>query len=181
MSANSDSPIRCTRPRKAPAAGLFWLFSFFKERMGKTERLFVQSAGTLLALTGVAKLISARGDVRVLDTQDPLLLLDYRWVFILTGAVELILAVFLLCSRRKDCKLPAIAWLASSFAMYRLGLLYLGVTAPCRCLGTLTTALHIPPNTADAWLKGVVFYLVIGSLGILISRNLVSGPSSCAK
>ncbi|MGH7977270.1 MAG: hypothetical protein ACREC8_11490, partial [Limisphaerales bacterium] len=61
-----------------------------------------------------------------------------------------------------------IAWLATNFFIYRLGLIHIGYHKPCSCLGTLTDALHIPAQTADTAMKIILAYLLIGSYTALL-------------
>lgn len=147
-------------------------------RLGYTERWFIYSAAVILLLTAAAKLLSATGQVRALDAHDPLLMLSYRSVFILVGALECAVAACLILSRRNVFKLQNIAWLSNSFLVYRLGLLWMGVTMPCGCLGTLTAALGISPRIADFWMKVVLAYLLFGSAVFLVARMLASSAHS---
>jgi hypothetical protein len=52
--------------------------------------------------------------------------------------------------------------------MYRLGLWWMDWKKPCSCLGNLTDALHISPQTADNITKVLLAYLLIGSYGLLL-------------
>jgi hypothetical protein len=45
--------------------------------------------------------------------------------------------------------------------------MWVGWHKPCSCLGNLTDALHIPPQTADTAMKIILAYLLIGSYGNL--------------
>ena len=60
-----------------------------------------------------------------------------------------------------------VVWLATSFLVYRIGLVWVGYKKPCPCLGNLTDALHIPPQTADTAMKIILAYLLIGSYATL--------------
>jgi hypothetical protein len=60
-----------------------------------------------------------------------------------------------------------LAWLSTSFLIYRFGLVWAGYHKPCPCLGNLTDALHIPPQTADTAMKIILAYLLIGSYATL--------------
>jgi hypothetical protein len=75
----------------------------------------------------------------------------------------------LVCIFSKRTWLPAglLAWLATSFLIYRIGLVAIGYHRPCHCLGNLTDALHIPPQTADTAMKIILAYLLLGSYATL--------------
>jgi len=127
--------------------------------------VFFYSTGVLLLVTAGAKLISAGGSAPILQNQDPILHVSFRHLFEIVGVIELILAGFCFVGRRPEAKAAAIAWLATGFLIYRLGLVWLGYIRPCSCLGNLTDALHIPPQTADTTMKVILAYLLIGGYG----------------
>lgn len=129
--------------------------------------IFVYSAGTLLLVTAIAKFISAGGSARILQNSDPILAVPFRYVFWVVGVLELAVALVCFFGRRLWLQAGLIAWLTSNFIVYRFGLLWVGYHEPCHCLGSLTDALHIPPQTADAAMKIILAYLWTGSYGAL--------------
>ncbi len=131
-------------------------------------RIFYGSAAVILFLTAAAKLVSATGKARALALPDPLLTLTNREVLVLVGGIELLLAGYLLFGRRSWLKAPLVAWLATNFLIYRLGLVWMGIHAPCGCLGTITDALAIPPATVDLLMKIVLAYLLAAGYGLLL-------------
>ena len=134
----------------------------------KGVRFFLSSAAGLLAITALAKIISGFGHARILDHNDPILDVSYRTLFFGVGAAELATALICFCSRQIWLRAGLLAWLATGFLVYRLGLLWGGYLQPCKCLGSLTEALHLPPETADAAMKVVLGYLLAGSYATLI-------------
>jgi hypothetical protein len=131
-------------------------------------RIFIFCAGILLLLTAVAKLISASGGARIMQNPDPILSVSFRHVFWIVGTLELIIALVCFFGKRVGLQAGLVAWLATNFVVYRLGLLWIGYSKPCRCLGNLTDALHIPAQTADTVLKIILGYLLIGSYTTLL-------------
>lgn len=129
--------------------------------------LFLYSSGVLLLVTASAKLTSGLGSARILQTPDPLLLVQFRYLFLATGALELIIAVISFLPNRVGLRAGLIAWLVTNFVVYRIGLLWVGYHKPCSCLGNLTDALHISPNSADTAMKIILGYLLIGSYAAL--------------
>ena len=132
------------------------------------QRLFSYCAAVILIVTASAKLLSASGTARVLALPDALLTLTNRTVLVLAGSSELLLACYLIFGRKSWLKTPLVAWLATNFLIYRLGLLWMGVHKPCGCLGTITDALSIPPATVDLLMKIVLAYLLAGSYGLIV-------------
>jgi hypothetical protein len=134
----------------------------------RCDNWFLVPAGTVLLATGLAKLGSALGTARALGMTDPIIGVSFRKLILAVGAAELVIAllcVSTLVSRRS--RLALIAWLSTSFLVYRLGLWSIGWHHPCGCMGNLAGVLHLSDHAADNIMKGVLAYLLIGSFGIL--------------
>lgn len=129
---------------------------------------FFYSCGAMLTLTSGAKFISAFGHAGILAVADPLIAITFRKVLLIAAVVEALVAVLCFLRVRIGLKAAAVAWLGSSFVCYRMGLLWIGYKTHCSCLGNITDALHISPNTADNAMKAVLTYLLMGSWGTLI-------------
>ena len=129
--------------------------------------LFIFSAGVLLLITAVAKIVSANGDARILQMPDPVLAISFRHIFWIVGIVELLVVYVCLFDRHLELQSALVGWLATSFILYRCGRWWVGYYKPCSCLGNLTDALHIPPQTADTAMKIILAYLLIGSYATL--------------
>jgi hypothetical protein len=133
----------------------------------KSINIFVYSAGVLLAITAIAKFVSSAGDNRVLQNPDPIMAIPFRNFFWFVGTIEFMVALVCFFGKRLELKIGLIAWLATSFLVYRLGSLLVGYRKPCPCMGNLTDALHIPEQTAETAMKIILAYLLIGSYAIL--------------
>jgi hypothetical protein len=143
-----------------------------------TSGWFIHSAGVALALTGLAKVWSTLGSVRLLAVADPITGLQFGHLMLAVGLLELVIAGICLFSKAQKLSLALIAWLATNFVVYRLGLWWMGWHKPCGCLGNLTDALHISPATADHIMKGVLAYLLIGSYWLLWTAWIARHPSA---
>ena len=128
---------------------------------------FIHSSGILFLLTGGAKLISGNGTARILNDLDPVFLISFRHILYVAAVAELSVAAICLFSKNRKLQAGLIAILATNFMLYRFGLYWLGYRGACPCLGNLTDALHIPPQTADIAMKIVLAYLLIGSYATL--------------
>lgn len=133
----------------------------------KPIRIFIFSAAILILITGAAKIISGFGSSRVLQNSDPLFIVTFRVLFWVVGSLECGLALFCFSGAKVEIKSKLMAWLMTGILIYRLGLVWLGYHKPCNCLGNLTDALHISPQTADIALKIVLAYLLTGSYASL--------------
>ena len=129
---------------------------------------FVPSAAVILALTGIAKVWSAFGSVKVLAVADPIVGIPFRWLLLAVGVLELVIAGVCFFSRNQRLATLLVAWLATNFLVYRLGLWWMGWHRPCGCMGSLTNALHLSEKAADNIMKVVLAYLLIGSYGRLL-------------
>lgn len=126
-------------------------------------RLFIWSAGLLLLVTGLAKVVSGFGDAEILNYQTPILYLPFRWVFLIVGLVELAIGLTCFLNRNDDLCVMLLAWLTTNFLLYRIAVVWIGYIKPCPCLGNLTDRLHIPANLADFIMKIILGYLLVGA------------------
>ena len=133
-----------------------------------TKNWFKISSGLILAITGIAKIWSALGNAKVLAVADPLFGLQFGYLMLAVGALELAVASVCLVSKSQILAISLVAWLSTSFLAYRVGLWSMDWHRPCKCLGNLTDALHIPPQIADTAMKIILAYLLIGSYASLV-------------
>lgn len=129
---------------------------------------FVLSAGAILFITGVAKVWSGLGNSKFLAVVDPIIGIKFGQLMLVVGVVEIVIALVCFFSKRQTLALGLVAWMSTNFVVYRLGLWWMDWKKPCSCLGNLTDALHISPQTADNIMKVLLAYLLIGSYGLLI-------------
>jgi hypothetical protein len=141
--------------------------NLFANRGKLITRLFSYSAGFLLLITAIAKLISSLGNSPILALPDPIFAIPFRWMFCVVGIIELAIAYVCLFNEHIGLRTGLVALLSTNFALYRLGLLLVGYYKPCPCLGNLTDALGISPQTADTAMKIILAYLLIGSYATL--------------
>ena len=144
-------------------------------------QFFTYTAGTLLLVAAIAKLISSIGSSHILALPDPIFIISFRLVLFIAGIIELAVGYTCLFHKQAVIRVGLLAVLSTNFMLYRLGLTLIGWHRPCPCLGNLTDALHIPPQTADTAMKIVLAYLLLGSYGTLFwlwreKRNTASTP-----
>ncbi len=131
---------------------------------------FAWGAGVILIITGAAKIWSGLGDSKFLAVNDPIIGVKFGQLIWAVGVVEIAIALTCFFTKRQTLALGLVAWLSTTFVVYRLGLWWMDWHRPCSCLGNLTDALHIPPQTADNVMKAILAYLLIGSYGLLITH-----------
>ena len=124
---------------------------------------YIKSSGLIFLLTGLAKIVSALGNERILDVVDPIIGIQFRWLFLICGAVELIVAGICFFCGKHNASLLVLLSLSLGILQYRFGLWWIGYQKPCRCLGGLTDMLHIPGGIADLAMKLILAYVLIGA------------------
>ena len=147
------------------------------------KRWFLLLAGIALGGSGGAKVLTVFGSARLLDAPDPIFGFPFRYLLLGVGVLELTIASRCCCRRSTAVNAMLVAWLASSFLVYRIGLWSIGWHHPCGCLGRLTDILHISPSLADNAMKGLLAYLLAGSYAIVFwhlkqGRGTREGPSA---
>ena len=133
----------------------------------KIVRPFLYLASIVLLLAAAAKLVSSAGSARILHEHDPMTNLEFATLFRIVGVIELAVALACIFCRRLWFSVGLLAWLATCFLGYRIALILLHYNRPCSCMGNLTDALHISPQTADTAMKIILAYLLIGSYATL--------------
>lgn len=129
---------------------------------------FVIVAGALLLLTGVAKILSGFGTGRILALDDPITGVAFGKLLPVVGVAEVLVALACFCRRRDSrLKLGLVAWMATTFLVYRIGLWALRWHHPCSCMGSLAGTLHLSDRAADNIMKGVLAFLLVGSYLLL--------------
>ena len=131
---------------------------------------FVLSAGAILAVTGIAKVWSGLGNSKFLAVADPITGIKFGQLMLAVGMAEIVIALVCFFSKRQTLALGLVAWMSTNFVVYRLGLWWMDWHRPCNCLGNLTDALHLSPQTADNIMKVLLAYLLFGSYGLLLWR-----------
>ena len=145
----------------------------------KIVSVFVCSAGVLLLATGAAKIISATGSARALGSLDPIFGIPFRELFLAVGVIEALVGIGCLSGRDLCLHVKLVAILSANFALYRAGVFLLGWHAPCGCLGNLTAALPVSHQAAEAVMKVVLAYLLVGSCAAaLLVRSKRDGSCS---
>jgi len=136
----------------------------------KTSHFFLLSASGVLLFTALAKVVSTFGKSGILVYPDPITGVSFSHLLIATSGIEFVVAGVCAFGKSRPFRAMLVAWLATSFLAYRVGLHILGWHRPCSCLGNLTDAIHISPQVADNVMKGVLAYLLAGSYWILFSH-----------
>lgn len=131
------------------------------------KNAFLYVTAIMLVITAGAKVWSLIGDSGLLYEVDPISDLTFGNLLSLAAALELGVAAVCLFRPAAD-GLLAVGWLSTIFITYRICLWWINWEKPCSCLGNLTDALHISPQLADDVMKGLLGFMLIGSVSLLI-------------
>ena len=134
--------------------------------------VFVRASCLILFATGLAKIFSTFGHARILGLSDPLLHLPYRYLFLTSGSLELLVVVACLFRVGNFIAVCLIGCLALTIGIYRLAFHFLGPDHSCPCLGTFTSYLKISPQIADWLLTSSLAFMLFGSFVVFISYSL---------
>jgi|SRR6185437_5996548 len=145
----------------------------------RIQESFVFSAAVILFIAAAAKFATAFGDVSMLDKLDPLLFLSNRNVLKLVGGTELALSAFLLLSKNSHLKLILIAWLATTFLAYRIGLQWSAAPYFCNCLGNWNEKLFVSSRLLN-WLSLTFLGWLLGGSYLLLLKNLIKNHKKVA-
>ncbi len=132
---------------------------------------WLKTVAAIFLVTAFAKLVSQGGSMPILAFPDPVLGLPNKQVLQATGMAELIAAGYVAFSKNTNAKCILTLWLSGCFVLYRLALWWIAPGRPCPCLGVLGSWLPVSQVTLDWILKGLVVYLVAGSLWFLRSDH----------
>jgi hypothetical protein len=132
---------------------------------------FVWFSVVAFAVTGGAKIISSFGQTGILLIPDPVFGLAFKTLLVLTGIVELMIALLCVVLKNENLQLILIAQMLINFILYRFALSLSGWKGMCPCLGHLTDALHISPSIADLISKLVLVLLIIGCANAIWVKN----------
>jgi hypothetical protein len=147
----------------------------------KPVRIFIYSAGGLLLTAALLRFIIAVGSAQALFLPEPVLGIPLRYAVLLVGGFELAMALICLFGRRIGLQIGWLAWMATNYAVYRIGLLTMGIHQQGTCIGSLTDPLHLARGTVGMIIGLLPLYLLLGSYAAVIWRWLAGRKAKAAK
>lgn len=139
-----------------------------------------------LVVIGLAKLISWLSDHRILDATDPIVGLEYRYIYPPIAVVEMGVGLRVIRVRRVSMTSRALllTWLGACFACYRTAAYLVGYHGPCPCLGSIFDLWPVVARKQDPLLIGLIVLLCSQSLLLVrpfllkqnVSRMPIRGP-----
>ena len=135
------------------------------------------AAALLLVMASALFLINLAGPIHLVLPRDPISGISLRYLFWIFGAIAALLAFLCLFSERPARAIPWVAWLATNFLIYRIGLYFEGCHNLTGFLASATYAFAIPAKAASLLVDAAFTYLFIGSCILLLWRWLSSSTT----
>src|SRR5258708_6792829 len=135
------------------------------------RRWFMLSAGGILVVGGITRLLNVFEKTQQLDISSPIVLIPFRQLLLCIGIVELIVACLCLFTNKRTLSLVLVTWLVIIYAVYRVSLCAMGWYHPYPLLANLIQTLNIPPFIADGLATAISAFLFIGSIRMLWIEN----------
>ena len=136
--------------------------------MKKVETYFAYSVAVIIFIAALTILLAAFGDNGALNQPDPLLFLKNRIIFFLAATLDIVLSAFLLAGKNNWLKLILVAWAATNFLAYQLGIWWTHGPNVYSCLGNLTSALPVHPRTLNGIIFVLLGYFLLGAYVLLV-------------
>jgi len=134
----------------------------------KGTKLFIHSAGAILLAAALERLLIAHGVAQSLSLPEPAMGIPLRYAVLLVGGFELVVAMICLFGRQAGLQLGWLAWLATNYAVYRIGLFAMSCHPQATCIGILTDPLHLARGTMGIIVGIMPLYLLLGSYAAVI-------------
>ena len=150
----------------------------------KWTRLFIYSSGMILLVAAMERFAIAAGASPILVLPDPMLGIPLRHAALIVGGTELVVALICLFGKNTRLQIGWLAWLATNFFVFRIGLFWMHFHPQATWIGGLTDPLHILRGTTGLVMTAVPFYLLLGSYAAMVwfwSQGRVPQPIETAK
>ena len=136
---------------------------FLRNEAMKWIKPFIYSAGGILLAAALIRFVIAAGNAQVLALPEPMLGIPLRYAVLAVGAFELVVALICLFGKRIGLQIGWLAWLATNYVVFWLGLVWQHCSPQGACIGGLTDPLHIYHGTTGYVFEFMPFGLLLGS------------------
>lgn len=129
----------------------------------KLVRSFIYSAGAILLAAALERFLIATGNARVLSWPEPMLGIPMRPAVLMVGGLELVTALICLFGKNIRLQIAWLAWLATNFIVFQIGLFWMHYHPQAACIDSLTDPLILARGTTGIIISFLPFYLLVGS------------------
>jgi hypothetical protein len=147
----------------------------------KGTKLFIYSAGVILLTAALERMLIVTGGAQSLSLPEPAMGIPLRYAVLLVGGFDLVVAMLCLFGRRAGLQLGWLAWLATNYMVYRIGLFTMHCQPQATCIGSLTDPLHLASGTMGNIVGIMPLYLLLGSYAAVIWLWLEGRRAKAAK
>ena len=134
----------------------------------KWTKLFIYSAGGILLAASLMRFITAAGADPALSLPEPMLGSVVRYAVLAVGILELIAALLCLFGRQTSLQLGWVAWLATDYVVYSVGLVLMHCHSRATCIGSLTDPLNLARGATGFIIGSLPLYLFFGSYAAML-------------
>jgi hypothetical protein len=134
----------------------------------KPIKFFIHFAGAILLAAALIRFVIATGSDTVLSMPEPMLGLPLRYAVLLVGGFELLVALICLLGGRPGLQLGWLAWAATNYLVYWIGLFIMHYHPQTSCIGSLTDPLRLAHGTMGTVAEFLPAYIALGSYSALL-------------
>ena len=127
-------------------------------------QLFIKSAGALLLAAALERFLVAAGNVQIVSLGDPLTGIPFRYVILMVGILELVVAVVCLFGKRPFLQGVLIMWLSVDYGIWWIGM---KGHPQASAAGSFTDPLHLSGGLTGFAISAIPIYLFVGSCALL--------------
>jgi DNA-directed RNA polymerase subunit RPC12/RpoP len=129
---------------------------------------FIYSAGAILLAAALIRFVIAAGNAQALSLPEPMLGIPLRYSMLLVGGFELTVALICLFGRQLHFQVGWLAWLATNFIVFQIGLFWMHIHPQATCIGSFTDPLRLARGVTGFITSLFPFYLLLGSYAAVI-------------
>jgi hypothetical protein len=149
-----------------------------QKTLSNLAKYFLRTIVFILIVTASMKFLSVFHDAEYLKAKSRLFeFITNRQLIAFTAVIEVAVVIYLLSGTLQVNKLGVVAWLSTLFLTYRFMLFVMKIPLPCSCLGNAADWLPVKLSTIELTMKGVLGYMLVGSLGLLFAQRSLSSGS----
>jgi len=134
----------------------------------KWIRYFILSAGSALLAASLERFVVCASGAPALGLAEPMLGMALRYAVLVVGGFELTVALICLFGKQVGLQLGWLAWLATNYAIYWIGLYTIRIQPQATCIGSLTDPLFLSRGTPGFITAFLPVYLLLGSYAAVV-------------
>jgi DNA-directed RNA polymerase subunit RPC12/RpoP len=124
---------------------------------------FIGFAGGILLAAALFRFVIAAGNTQALALPEPMLGIPLLYAVLMVGGLELTAALICLFGKRVRLQAGLLAWLATNFVVFWIGLFWINCHPQATCIGSLTDPFHLSRGTTGFVTQLLPLGLLLGS------------------